>query len=46
MLNLPMMNPEIVKTIGQFFLRFSYGQSLWQHSIEVAKISEAIAIEL
>lgn len=46
MLNLPMMNPEIVKTIGQFFLRFSYGQSLWQHSIEVAKISEAIAIEI
>lgn len=46
MLNLPMMNPEIVKTIWQFFLRFSYGQSLWQHSIEVAKISEAIAIEM
>jgi len=46
MLNLPMMNPEIVKTIGQFFLRFSYGQSLWQHSIEVAKIAEAIAIEI
>ena len=46
MLNLPMMNPEIVKTIWQFFLRFSYGQSLWQHSIEVAKIAEAIAIEV
>ena len=45
-LNLPMMNPEIVKTIWQFFLRFSYGQSLWQHSVEVAKIAEAIAIEV
>lgn len=45
-LNLPMMKPEVVKTIGQYFLRFSYGQSLRHHSIEVAKISEAIAVEL
>jgi len=45
-LNLPMMKPEIVKYIGQFYLRYSYGQNLWQHSIEVAKISEAIASEL
>ena len=45
-LNLPMMNPEIVKTIWQFFLRFSYGQNLWQHSVEVGKIAEAIAIEV
>lgn len=45
-LNLPMMKPEVVQTIGQFFLRFSYGQSLWNHSVEVAKIAEAIAIEL
>lgn len=44
-LNIPMMKPEIVKMIGQFHLRFSYGQNLWQHSIEVAKISEAIASE-
>ena len=35
-LNLPMMNPEIVRTIGQFFLRYSYGQNLWIHSLEVA----------
>ena len=45
-LNLPMMNPEIVRTIGQFFLRYSYGQNLWIHSLEVAKICENIAIEL
>ncbi|MDR3168496.1 MAG: Rnase Y domain-containing protein [Candidatus Peribacteria bacterium] len=45
-LNIPMMKPEIVKTIGQFFLRFSYGQSLRSHSVEVAKIAEAIAVEL
>ena len=45
-LNLPMLKPEMVKMIGQFYLRYSYGQNLWQHSIEVAKISEAIASEL
>jgi ribonuclease Y len=46
MLNIPMMKPEVVKMIGQYFLRYSYGQNLRQHSIEVAKISEAIASEL
>lgn len=46
MLNLTMMKPEVVKMIWQFYLRSSYGQNLWQHSIEVAKISEAIASEL
>ena len=45
-LNLPMMKPEVVRSIGQFYLRSSYGQNLWIHSIEVAKISEAIAAEL
>ncbi len=45
-LNLPMMKPEIVKLIGQLYLRYSYGQSVRLHSVEVAKISEAIATEL
>jgi ribonuclease Y len=45
MLNIPMMKPELVKMVGQYYLRFSYGQNLWQHSIEVAKICEAIASE-
>ena len=45
-LNLPMMNPEVVKYIWQLFLRYSYGQNIWLHSIEVAKIAEAIATEL
>lgn len=45
-LNLTMMKPEIVKMIGQYSLRYSYGQNLWTHSIEVAKISEAIATEI
>ena len=45
-LNIPMMKPEIVRTIGQFFLRYSYGQNLWIHSLEVAKAAEMIAVEL
>ena len=45
-LNIPMMKPEIVRTIGQFFLRYSYGQNLWIHSLEVAKTAEMIAVEL
>jgi len=45
-LNIPMMKPEVVRAIGQFFLRYSYGQNLWIHSLEVAKTSEMIAIEL
>jgi ribonuclease Y len=40
MLNIPMMNPEIVQLIGKFFFRYSYGQNLRHHSIEVAKIAE------
>jgi len=46
MLNLPMMKPQIVRYIGQFYLRYSYGQNLWTHSIEVAKMCEAIATEM
>jgi ribonuclease Y len=45
-LNLTMMKPEIVRTIWQFFLRYSYWQNLRAHSIEVAKIAEAIATEI
>ncbi len=45
-LNLPMMKPEVVKYVGQLYLRFSYGQNIWLHSLEVAKISEAIATEI
>jgi len=45
-LNLPMMKPDIVKLIWQLYLRYSYGQSVRLHSVEVAKISEAIATEI
>ncbi len=46
MLNLPMMKPEIVETIWRFYLRYSYGQNLRLHSIEVARLSEMLANEL
>jgi len=45
-LNLPMMKPEVVKNLWQLYLRFSYGQNIWLHSVEVAKISESIATEI
>jgi ribonucrease Y len=46
MLNIPMLKPDIVRMIGQFHFRYSYGQNLWIHSIEVAKIAEAVAAEI
>lgn len=45
-LNLPMMKPEIVELVGRFHLRYSYGQNLWLHSIEVARLAEMLANEL
>lgn len=46
MLNIPMMKPDIVRMIWQFHFRYSYWQNLWIHSIEVAKMAEAIAAEI
>lgn len=46
LLNIPMMKPEIVEYIGKFHLRYSYGQNLLIHSIEVARMAEMIANEL
>lgn len=46
LLNIPMMKPEIVQYIGKFHFRFSYGQNLRQHSIEVARIAEWLASEM
>ena len=45
-LNLPAQPLEIVTMIGQFHMRYSYGQNLWIHSVEVAKMAEAMANEL
>jgi ribonuclease Y len=46
LLNLPMMKPEIVEYIGRFHLRYSYGQNLLSHSIEVARMAEMLANEM
>lgn len=41
-----MMKPEIVEYIGRFHIRYSYGQNLLLHSIEVARMAEMMANEL
>lgn len=46
LLNIPMMKPEIVELVGRFHVRYSYGQNLLLHSIEVARLSEMLANEL
>jgi ribonuclease Y len=40
------MKPEIVEYIGRFHIRYSYGQNLLLHSIEVARMAEMLAAEL
>lgn len=41
--NLPL---EILETLGRFKWRFSYGQSLWLHTLEETKIGMALAREV
>ncbi len=45
-LGLPPQHADITKLVGQFNLRYSYGQNLWIHSVEVAKMCEIIANEM
>ncbi|MBQ7155616.1 MAG: ribonuclease Y [Synergistaceae bacterium] len=40
------MNNELIRTIGQLKFRFSYGQNVLAHSLEVAQIAGIIAAEL
>ncbi|AOG60222.1 ribonuclease Y [Spiroplasma helicoides] len=45
-LNIFDFDEEIIRNIGKLKYRFSYGQSVLQHSIEVAKIAKSIAHSL
>lgn len=38
--------PEIVKLLGRFKYRFSYGQNLVKHTLEMVAIGEALATEV
>lgn len=38
--------PEMVKLLGRFKYRFSYGQNLVKHTLEMVAIGEALATEL
>ncbi|MDY6911958.1 MAG: ribonuclease Y, partial [Chloroflexota bacterium] len=40
------LHPEIIKTLGRLKYRFSYGQNMLNHSLEVSKISAALATEI
>lgn len=40
------LHPDLIKTIGKYKYRFSFGQNLAQHTIEETKIGVAIALEL
>ncbi|MXX53785.1 MAG: ribonuclease Y [Dehalococcoidia bacterium] len=40
------LNPEIIRLLGQLKFRYSYGENVLQHSLEVAHIAAMIASEV
>ncbi len=40
------LHPEIIKSLGRLKYRFSYGQNILTHSLEVSELSAALAAEI